>query len=194
MLDKSVPYAYFYMRRKAGAPIAHFPLPDGYRYTLYNQGDEYSWARIETAVLEFEDEFTALMRFNREYMTNPEELYRRVLFIENSNGEKVASTVPWWKIVDDERRPWLHWVAVHPSYQGIGLGKAIISRTVQHMIDLEGDVDFYLRTQTWSYKAVSIYKANGFEPTDEKILYVERKSYKDAMKILKKLEKLGIRN
>ena len=190
MLDKSVPYAYFYMHRKAGAPIAHFPLPEGYKYVLYSKGDEYNWARIETAVLEFEDAFTALMRFNREYMSLPEELSRRCLFIENSDGEKVGTTVPWWRYVENERRPWLHWVAVDPEYQGIGLGKAIISRTIELMIELEGDVDFYLRTQTWSYKAVSIYRANGFEPTDEKALYTDRgKNYKMAMKILKKLSR-----
>ncbi|MCL2046734.1 MAG: GNAT family N-acetyltransferase [Oscillospiraceae bacterium] len=190
MLDKNVPYAGFYMHRKAGAAIAPFPLPDGYHFAFYEAGDEFNWARIETAVLEFDSEYAALMRFTQDYMPYPEDLKRRCIFIVDSNGERVGSSIAWWRFVNHQRRPWLHWVAVHPAYQGLGLGKALISKIVELMIELEGDVDFYLSTQTWSYKAVDIYKKNGFFPTSEKILYIEsNRNYRKAMKIMKALEK-----
>ena len=189
MLDKRVPYVGFYMHRRAGAKIASYPLPKGYRYTFYEAGDEHDWARIETAVLEFDSEFAALLRFEQEYMPYPDDLARRCIFIANSKGEKVATSIAWWRYIKSERRPWLHWVAVDPAYQGLGLGKAIISRIVELMVELEGDVDFYLSTQTWSYKAVDIYKNNGFKPTPEKILYIDSsRNYRKALKILKELE------
>ena len=185
MLDKSVPYASLYMRREAGIPVVSFPLPEGYNYSLYTDGDESNWARIETSVLEFNSEFAALMRFTETFMPYADELRKRCLFIEDGNGRKTATATAWWQYIDGERRPWLHWVAVEPHNQGLGLGKAIVSRVVELMTELDGEADFYLSTQTWSYKAIEIYKAHGFQPTGEKKLYKERKKdYKKAIRIL----------
>jgi len=190
MLDKSVPYAGLYMRRAAGAPLVDFPLPEGFRFVFFRDGDESSWARIETSVLEFDSEFAALMRFNERFMQHPAELRRRCIFIENAAGEKVATSMAWWSEVEGSRRPWLHWVAVEPRYQGLGLGKAVVSQATKLMTELEGEADFFLSTQTWSYKAISIYKANGYEPTAEKALYKDRRhNYKKAMRILKSLRR-----
>ena len=191
MLDKTLPYAKLYMLRKAGTPIPEFPLPEGFKYTLYKDGDEADWAKLEYSVEEFDSEFAALLRFKEEFMQNVDELYRRCLFIENENGEKVATANAWWTFIEDERRAWLHWVSVAPGYQGLGLGKAITSRVTQLLLELEGDVDFYLSTQTWSYKAINIYKICGYEATDDKTLYgrKHKNHYKKAMKILEKLER-----
>jgi len=191
MLDKSVPFYKLKMVRKAGTPIPDFPLPEGFKYTFYKDGDEAEWARIETSVDEFDNEFDALLRFNEEFMSDADELYRRCLFIETEDGKKIATSTAWWSFVEDERRAWLHWVSVADGYQGLGLGKAIVSRVTQLMLEVEGDVDFYLSTQTWSYKAINIYKQFGYVPTDEKVLYPGklRSHYRKAMKILDKQEK-----
>ena len=186
MLDKSIPYVGLYMRRPAGTPVAAFPLTEGYSFTLYKSGDESSWARLETSVLEFDSEFAALMYFKGDFMAYPDELSKRCLFIENAQGDKVATATAWWHDVYGERRPWLHWVSVDPRYQGLGLGRALTARVTELMLDLDGDADFYLHTQTWSHRAINIYVSNGYRPTDEKALYKNNKSnYKKAMKILK---------
>ena len=191
MLDKTVPFAKVYMLRKAGTPIPEFPLPEGFKYTLFEDGDEKDWAKLEYSVEEFDSEFSALLRFKEEFIPYVDELYRRCLFIENEKGEKVATANAWWSFIDDERRAWLHWVSVSPEYQGLGLGKAVTSRVTQLLLELEGDVDFYLSTQTWSYKAINIYKKCGYEPTDEKALYGReyKTHYKKALKVLAKIEK-----
>ena len=188
MLDKSVPYAGFFMLRKAGAAIPEHPLPEGYKFSFCGDGDEKSWAKIETSVLEFDGEFAALLHFNEKFTPYIDECYRRCLFIENESGEKIATATAWWCEVERSRRPWLQWVGVDPDYQGMGLGKALISKVTSLMFELEGDVDFYLHTQTWSYKAIDIYKSHGYQPTDEKPLYKERgDNYKKALRILKRV-------
>ena len=190
MLDKTVPYAGFYMRRKKGTPMPVSSLPDGFRFESYHSGDEISWSRIETSVLEFDSEFAALLYFKEKFMPYVSELYRRCIFIETENGEKIATATAWWENVEGRRRPWLQWVGVDPRYQGQGLGKALIFNALARMAELDGDEDFYLHTQTWSYKAIGIYKTCGFEPTDEKALYRERKNnYKKAMRILARLSR-----
>ena len=191
MLDKKVPHAKYRMVRPAGTPIPDFPLPEGYKFVFYKDGDEKDWARIETSVGEFDSEFSALIRFKEDFVPYNDELYRRCLFIETQDGKKVATSTAWWSYVEDERRAWLHWVAVDAGYLGKGLGKAIVSRVTHLLKEVEGDVDFYLNTQTWSYKAIDIYKKCGYIGTDEKALYGKkyRGHYKKAVKILDKLEK-----
>jgi len=191
MLDRSVPFSKIKMVHRIGTPIPDFPLPEGFKYTFFKDGDEKDWARIETSVDEFDSEFAALMLFKEEFMPYKGELYRRCLFIETESGEKIATANAWWSFVEDERRAWLHWVSVANGYQGLGLGKAIVSRTTQLLKEIEGDVDFFLSTQTWSYKAINIYKQFGWQPTDEKALYSKKtkRDYKKAIKILEKLEK-----
>jgi len=188
VLDKSLPFYKIFMCRKAGTPIPVYPLPEGFKYVFYNDGNEVDWARIETSVEEFDSEFSALLTFKQEFIPYVDELYRRCLFIENSDGEKVATANAWWSFVEDERRAWLHWISVDARYLGMGLGKAIISRVTELLRELEGDIDFYLSTQTWSYKAINIYLKCGFEPIDEKVLYsgAYKNHYKKSMKILKK--------
>ena len=189
MLDKSVPYAGLFMRKKAGTPPLPYTLPQGYSFAFWNEGDETSWARIETSVLEFDSEFAALMRFAGDFLPYKDELRRRCIFIENGGGVKIATSTAWWRHVDGEIRPWLFWVGVDPEYQGLGLGKAIISRALELLTEFYGDADFYLHTQTWSHKAIGIYVANGFKPTNEKTLYKNNNSnYKKAMKILREIE------
>ena len=190
MLDKSVPYYKLRMCRRAGTPTPAYPLPEGFRFVFYSDGDESVWAKIETSVDEFDSEFAALLHFKEKFSPHADELKCRLLFIENSDGEKVATANAWWSLIAGDRRAWLHWVAVDPEYQGLGLGKALVSRVTELFKELEGDVDVFLNTQTWSYKAINIYIECGYEPTDEKILYEwgTRSHYKKALKILKKLE------
>jgi len=192
MLDKSVPYAKIKMVRKAGTPIPDFPLPEGFKFTFFTDGCEEDWARIETSVDEFDSVFEALLFFKEEFIPYKEELYRRCLFIENEDGKKIATSTAWWSFVKDERRAWLHWVSVDADYQGLGLGKAIVSKVTKLLEEIEGDVNFYLSTQTWSYKAVDIYKKCGYDLTDEKVLYGKKHKhdYKKAVKILGKLKRI----
>ena len=189
MLDKSVPYFDILMHRKKGVSVPVYDLPDGYKFCLFKSGDEQSWAEIETSVLEFDTESDALKYFQETYLPFLAELESRCLFIENDSGKKIATSTAWWNFTDDRRDPWLHWVAVKPEYQGLGLGKAIISKITQMMIEIEGDRDFYLHTQTWSHKAVRIYEKIGYEITSEKNLYkYTNENYKKAMAVLESIK------
>lgn len=168
MLDKSIPYYNILMKRRKGRPVFHYDLPEGYRFVLYKPGDEKDWAEIETSVGEFDSEADALYYFRNSYMTFPDELMNRCLFIEDSEGKRVATLTVWWTYTGERRDPWIHWVAVRPEYQGLGLGKALVSGGMKHLIEMEGDRNVYLHTQTWSYKAVGIYMKAGFEITRQK--------------------------
>lgn len=190
MLDKSVPYIDVLMHRKKGSPVKKIPLPPGYGISFFKAGDEKDWARIETSVLEFKNEMDALIYFQGDYLPYIRELERRCLFVEDENGMKVATAMAWWCYSGVRRDPWLHWVGVKPEFQGLGLGKALLSHTLRLMIDIEGDRDFYLHTQTWSHRAIGMYEKAGFGITDEKHLCIYANDrFEEAVAMLDELRR-----
>jgi GNAT superfamily N-acetyltransferase len=158
------------MKRPAGAPLPRFQLPQGYHFELYQPGDERDWARIETSVLEFDNEMDAFMHFQEQFIPLAPELPRRCIFVARDSGEKVGTATAWWGYTGVRRDPMVHWVAVKPGYQGLGLGKALIGRTVLLLNEIEGDRAYFLHTQTWSHRAVRLYLWAGFHITDEEFI------------------------
>lgn len=190
MLDKTIPYLNILMKREKGKQVIDYDLPDGFKFTFFEAGDEIEWAEIETSVGEFDRALDALVYFQKGFIPYIKELERRCLFVENHEGLKVATLTMWWDYTGIRRDPWIHWVAVRPEYQGMGLGKAIVSKGMRLMIEIEGDRDVYLHTQTWSYKAIGIYKSVGFKITTEKGLAgYENNEYNEAIQLLEKMGK-----
>lgn len=166
MLDKSVPYIDVLMHRPPFQDVPDVALPAGYRFILFKQGDERHWAETEASVLEFDSPIDALLYYQKAFLPFGTELERRCLFIENERGEKVATATAWWGYAGRRRDPWLDWISVRPECQGKGLGKAIVGKVIQLCLDIEGERDIYLHTQTWSHRAIGIYKKFGFHVTD----------------------------
>ncbi|MFW6007108.1 MAG: GNAT family N-acetyltransferase [Halanaerobiales bacterium] len=189
MLDKSVEFHRVIMHRKKGTPVPEPSLPEGFKFVRFQEGDEKEWAEIEASVGEFERAVDALVYFQENYLPHKGEVERRTIFIESSKEEKVATLTNWWDYTGFRRDPWLHWVAVKPEFQNLGLGKAVIFEGMQRMLKIEGDRDVYLPTQTWSYKAIGIYQKAGFEVTPEKGLGGFDNEYEQAMPILEEVMK-----
>ncbi|MFW6410423.1 MAG: GNAT family N-acetyltransferase [Halanaerobiales bacterium] len=189
MLDKSVEFHRVIMHRKQGTPVPDSALADDFKFARFEDGDEKEWALIETSVGEFDRSVDALVYFQENYLPYKEEVRRRTIFIENSEGKKIATLTNWWGYTGFRRDPWLHWVAVKPEYQNLGLGKAIIFEGMKRMLKIEGDTDIYLPTQTWSYKAIGIYQKAGFEITPEKGLGGFDNEYEQALPVLEKVMK-----
>jgi len=185
MLDKTVPFIDVLMLRKAGVPVPVYPLAEGYAFTLFQPGDEKEWAEIETSVLEFKRSVDALEYFQRNFLPSLSELQRRCLFVQGPDGNKIATATIWWEYTGKRRDPWVSWVSVRPEYQGKGLGKALISEVLRLGIEIEGDRDFYLKTQTWSYRAITIYEKVGFEIISDKNLWrYSNERYQEAIALL----------
>ena len=193
MLNKTIPYHSIILQRKAGMPIPAPTLPKGYSFVSFISGDEKAWADIETSVGEFEKTVDALVCFQENYLPYLAEVERRTIFIQNENGEKIATLPNWWGYTGGRRDPWLHWVAVKPGYQGLGLGKAIVFEGMHRMLRIEGDRDIFLPTQTWSYKAIGIYLKVGFDfiNQDKQFMGGFANEYKDAMSVLKTIMNLS---
>lgn len=185
MLDKTVPYFNVIMKRGAGERISAFDLSPGFSWTWFTKGNETEWASIETSVGEFASEQEALEYFQREYLPHVRELERRLLFVRTANGEAVGTITSWWNHTGKRRDPSIHWLAVRNEYQGLGLGKALVSECLKRLVFLDGENDVWLHTQTWSHKAIGMYLKAGFELVEQESFSQYSNDYEHAIPILR---------
>ncbi|MDB5056219.1 MAG: GCN5-related N-acetyltransferase [Bacilli bacterium] len=187
MLDKSIPYYNVIMKRRADVLLTKFALPQGYSFEWYVPGKEEKWAEIETSVAEFENTAQGLVYFQAEYLPFRDDLVERLLFILNENGEEIGTITSWWNLMGERRDPSIHWFAVKDEYQGLGLGKALISECLRRLLLLEGNKDIYLHTSTRSYKAIGLYLKAGFEILEDESFGHYKNDYDKAMPFLHKV-------
>nr|WP_245301511.1 GNAT family N-acetyltransferase [Virgibacillus natechei] len=168
------------MVRKDLLDIPEYSLPTGFQMRLFGEGDEHTWARIETSVGEFKDEKTALERFNKEFEPYRNEMYQRCLFIENTDGEAIATTTAWYGDLngDGEISGRIHWVGVVPENQGKKLSKPLLSASMGILANYHSKA--YLTSQTTSYQAINMYLNYGFEP------YLTDPSHHEAWELMEK--------
>lgn len=91
MLDKSLEYFRVILKRKAGTSIPQATLTKEFDFVTYQSGDELAWGEIETSVLEFDKVEDAVDYYKTNYVPYQTEVKRRTIFIQNKNGEKIAT-------------------------------------------------------------------------------------------------------
>jgi len=162
-MDKRIPHVRITMRRSAALPGLLPPaLPEGYTYRLYEPGDGANWSRIEYLAQEFDSEKDGLRHFGEEFLINEAELSRRMVFVADESGRPVATATAWFHREGDVDIPRLHWVAVVPEKQGLGLGRAVTMKAMSLFPEVGPGGDVILTTQTWSHIAVGLYLRMGF--------------------------------
>ena len=173
MLDKSIPYKHVFMKASPAAVAAatHALLPDGYRFKMFEPGDEVHWARIETSVGEFPSEEAALEYFANEFGPYPEKMAERSVFVVNPNGLPVATTTAWTHLRKVGDLATVHWVAADPAEQGKGFGEAVVREALTIFAKMHPGEEVWLHTQTWSHRAMCLYHKLGFviAKPDEKL-------------------------
>lgn len=163
-LDERIRYYDLILERDLD-DIPQFPLPEGYRFVFYRHGDRDDWVAIEKSAKEFSCDEQGAKAWDRYYGGREDTLLNRMVFIENAQGEKVATATAYFDINDGGRsgEGWLHWVAVRREYQGKGLSKPLISHVLGVMKGL-GYSHAKIPTQTTSWLACRIYLDFGFVP------------------------------
>ncbi|HOM82480.1 MAG TPA: GNAT family N-acetyltransferase [Armatimonadota bacterium] len=146
--------------------LPSFPLPAGYRIRCYRQGEESHWAEVESAAGEFQSSERALARFLEEFGGALAEMEERCFFLETDAGRVIGTATAWYHPnFRGARYGRLHWVAVHPEFQGRKLAKPLVGAAMHRLAELHTRA--YLTTQTTSWKAVKIYLDFGFVPLME---------------------------
>ena len=165
MVDTSVPHRRAIMINKTVENYPSFPLPEGFVISGYKAGLERAWAEIEVEQqgLEYEK---ALEVFGKEFLSCPELIGKRCLFVIEEKTGEVAAVASLWRgeIAPGIPMNRIHWVATRAKFQGLGLSKSLLSYMMELYHKLGQTDGIYLTTQTSSYVAINIYKKFGFTP------------------------------
>ncbi len=148
--------------------IREIPLPEGYRYVFYKNGDRDDWIEIERTAGEVCDHAHGVRTWEKYFGDYEHLLPERMIFIENEEGEKVATATAFFDNFGNDKSGagWVHWVAVRADHQGRRLSRPLISKTLA-TLGLLGYSHAILHTQTTSWVACRIYLDFGFLPLPE---------------------------
>ena len=151
--------------------IPERPLPAGYSYAFYQDGDRDAWIDIEKSAREFSTVEEGERAWGRYYAGREEELKSRMVFVVNAAGEKVATATAFYDITgrDTSGSGWLHWVAVRREEQGKGLSKPLITHVLSIMGKM-GQTHAKIPTQTTTWVACKVYLDLGFRPIPKNLI------------------------
>ncbi|MCM8534919.1 MAG: GNAT family N-acetyltransferase [Lentisphaeraceae bacterium] len=142
--------------------IPEHPLPESFKLRSYHKGDEENWFQIYKAADHYNKIYSAM--FKEYFGADEVKLGRRQFYICDKDERAIATATSWYN--DDyhgESLGRVHWVAVHPDYQGNGLAKPLISNVLTRLKDL-GHKRCYLRTLSVRTPAICLYLSFGFKP------------------------------
>lgn len=180
MIDESVEYKEIVMVLNADKAMStpEASLPKGFSFRFFTDEEDIAhWCRIEASVKEFASEADALKHFKNEFLLRIEDLKKRCIFILNEDGLPIATAMGW--LSDAEIKSRLHWIAVCPGYQGLGLGKAVSQKAINVCANLLPNQPIWLSTQTTSHRAVLMYHKFGFNMLKSEMQLKERSTYID---------------
>lgn len=152
--------------------IPFIPLPSGYHFEYFKDGDKDEWIKIELSAREFLTHDGGIKAWDYYFKRYEHLLQSRMIFLVDSiTNEKIGTATAFfnnWN--DDISDGYLHWVAIKRSYQGRGLAKSLISHTLNISKSL-GYKKVKIPTQTTSPIACKIYFDLGAYPANLKKSY-----------------------
>ncbi len=159
------------------------PVLNNYVFRFYETGDMETWATITHAAGEFESKETALTYFKERFLLDVSALSQRMVFLVDDKQVSVGTGCAWYF----QGQPLLHYLAVKPSHQGQGLGRALAMKTTRLFLDLHPHQDPFLKTQTTSYKAVKLYHSLGYHMIKASSYYGKLNDFDGAIAVLNKI-------
>ena len=141
--------------------IPQFPIPEGFAIRNYRPGEGHIWTRIQRAAEPYIniDDGLFMRQFKRDLLAMED----RSFFLTTDAGEEIGTITAWWQ-PDMDGKNWgqIHWVAIHPDYQGRGLSKPMMSVAMTRL--KQSHECCFLDTSTGRIPAIKIYLDFGFTP------------------------------
>jgi len=159
MKEEEIPDLNIFMMCEQLNPAAQRPLPAGY-HIRYCRPDELDiWKTMHFDQSHDQKAYFPYMTnyFDKVYAPHGDLFFRTCLFVCDQADTPIATGFMWRahnKIMT------IHWVKVIKSYEGQGIGRALLT----HMMNSITAVDYpvYLHTQPSSFRAIKLYADFGF--------------------------------
>lgn len=106
--------------------------------------------------------------------------FSQCFLVYNEKGEPVG-TCAYWKAYGAVHT--IHWLKVLPAYEGLGIGRALLSHVMREMP--QGGFPLYLHTHPTCIRALSLYADLGFSLLSDPIIGTRRNDVFACMPFLK---------
>lgn len=164
MLDKSIKHIGILMYTHNEFKEIKLKQNDDIELKPYESRFKEDWCQLQCDLWQFENYKEAADYFVEEFLNREVELKEKLLFaLDKRTGQIVGTASLWDGKHFGKALPRLHWIAVNEAYQGQGIAKILIQSLIDTYKNTEQAEFIYLTSQTWSYKAINIYKSFGFK-------------------------------
>ena len=134
-------------------------LPSGYSERFYSPGDELNWLQIQRLTGLYEPVSENL--FQSEFGTELESLPERQIFVINFEGNPIGTGTAWFPESEyDSSWGRIHWIAVVPEHQRLGIG-TVLTQRVCKILSILNCSHAYLTTGITNIRAVLLYLSLG---------------------------------
>ncbi len=138
------------------------PLPAGFSMRRYRPGDSADWVRIHQLADELQE--VSQWHFEQSFGLTDRLLAERQYYLCAPGGSPIGTATAWFNpCFEGQRYGRVHWIALAPEYQAMGLGKALLMTVLRRLHQLRHD-RVYLSTDTARIPAIRLYLSAGFRP------------------------------
>lgn len=168
MLERDIPDLNLFMMCDHPNPAAFTDCPAGYHIRPVCRDDMDFWYSVhfDCEVGDISHHIAYMKDyFRRVYAPRKEEFFRRCLVICGEDDLPLGTCFAW-KVYD---KIWtIHWFKVRKTYEGKGLGRALLSAVMKTVPD--DGYPVYLHTQPSSFRAIGLYTDFGFSLLTDSVI------------------------
>lgn len=181
-MDDSIPDKDLFMMCKALDANALSRLPKGYYVRNCRRNELDIWKGMPFDARETAAKYKGFMtRFFDDVYGNKESLFfQKCLFVCDKNDTPVGTCFAW-KAYDEVTT--IHWFKVRKKYEGLGIGRALLSLIMRSIESNEYPV--FLHTQPSSFKAIKLYSDFGFAFLKDPVIGYRHNHIEECLQILK---------
>ncbi len=181
-MEKEIPDKNLFMMCKKLNTSALAELPDGYYVRTCRRDELDIWKKMP-----FDDEKTAeqysdfmTKYFNDVYASKEDLFFKKCLFVCDENNAPIGTCFAW-KAYD--KITTIHWFKVVKEYEGLGIGRALLSIVMKSIPENEYPV--FLHTHPSSFRAIKLYSDFGFALLTDPAIGYRQNDLEESLPILK---------
>jgi ribosomal protein S18 acetylase RimI-like enzyme len=158
-------------------------LPEGYHVRFCRKDEVDIWKRMPFDTPELATQYHHFMTefFNQVYLPYGDLFFKRCLFVCDESDTPIGTCFLWkaYNVV------WtVHWFKVNIHYEGMGIGRSLLSYVMQTLSQEEYPV--FLHTHPTSYRAIKLYSDLGFKLLTDSVIGQRTNDLNESLPILKK--------
>lgn len=174
---EKIPEANLFMWCRTPAADAFIPLPDGFVSRPFSPDLLEDWITLQMCGSAEKREYL-MNYYHRVYGSYTDRFRERWHLLYD--GETLAASCTVWEAYPGYET--IHWLKVHPLYEGRGLGRAILTKTLEKH---SGDV--FLHTQPSSFRAIKLYTDFGFSLLTDPVVGTRENHLTDVLPVLSRV-------